>query len=274
MHEAQLHEQNSFITLTYDDEHLPPNGSLRYRDFQLFMKRYRKYFQKTRSARISASIRLAHQLRIPPSADMGASPPSPLRFYAAGEYGDKRQRPHFHACIFGHDWEDKKYFTTTKAGAKLYTSEKLKQLWAQGHATTGALTFESAAYTARYIMKKITGDHTASYEKIDPETGEIIEQRKEFNTMSRRPGIGQKWLTKFATDVYPDGAVIINGHKARPPRYYDKYFKELDELAYEQMQYQRHQENIKRSEHNTDERLAVREKVLIAQTSTLKRKLT
>ncbi len=79
MHEAQLHENNCFITLTYDNTHLPSDGSLHYKDFQLFIKRLRKKFGNTR-----------------------------IRYYMAGEYGENFGRPHFHACIFGHDFHDKK----------------------------------------------------------------------------------------------------------------------------------------------------------------------
>lgn len=190
----------------------------------------------------------------------------------AGEYGEQNQRPHFHACLFGHDFTDKKYFTTTPSKAKLYTSETLNKLWTKGHTTVGALTFESAAYTARYIMKKVTGQQAfASYEKIDPDTGEIINRTPEFNNMSRKPGIGKHWIDKYTTDVYPEGMTIINGHKTRPPRYYDQQYKKLDLDRYEDMCYRRHTEARQQAQHNTDERLNVREQVAKAKIKLLKR---
>lgn len=265
MHEAQLHEQNCWITLTYNDEHLPEHNTLRYRDFQLFLKKLRKHAAR-KFAGGSAPLH-------PPNSPAIASPQR-IRFYVAGEYGDQRLRPHFHACLFGYDFNDKQYFTTTETGGKLYTSETLNKIWAKGHTTIGALTFESAAYTARYIMKKITGQNSsASYEKIDPETGEIINRKPEFNNMSRKPGIGKHWIEKYTTDVYPEGMNVVNGHKSRPPRYYDKYFKTHNLDQYEDMCYRRHLEARDQAQHNTDERLAVREHIAKAKTQLLQRKL-
>jgi len=128
IHEAQLHQNNCFITLTYDDEHLPKDLSLDHREFQLFFKRLRK-----------------------------ANPHIKIRYYMAGEYGSTRGRPHFHACIFGYDFHDKKLFSRTSAGSLLYRSQELEKLWPYGYSTIGDVTFESAAYVARYIMQKQTG---------------------------------------------------------------------------------------------------------------------
>ena len=107
VHESQMHERNCFITLTYPDEFLPPHGGLIYRDFQLFMKRLRK--------------RIGY----------------PVRFFMCGEYGELDQRPHFHAILFGCDFDDRKYFSKTGSGYKLYTSDLLIQLWGMGHCPVG-----------------------------------------------------------------------------------------------------------------------------------------
>lgn len=271
MHEAQLHEHNSFITLTYDDQHLPENNSLDYRDFRLFMRRLRK-FTKSQNLLSKKWVRnhQAKQELTTLLADMGARPHTPPRFYMCGEYGEKNDRPHFHACLFGHDFEDKVYYKKTPAGATIYTSEQLTQLWGKGIATTGALTFESAAYTARYVMKKITGPNaSASYEKTDPETGEIKTKKPEFNNMSRKPGIAKNWLRLFHTDIQ-NGKIVVNGHEANAPRYYTNY---LTALTREAIHYERHKEALLRSADNTDERLAVREQVHHAKTNQLKRNL-
>lgn len=136
MHESKLHDRNCFITLTYDEAHLPPDRGLHYRDFQLFMKRLRKRFGDN------------------------------IRFYMCGEYGEKVGRPHFHACLFGHDFDDKKLWSTTPAKSKLYRSESLEELWPNGFSSVGDVTFESAAYVARYITKKITGEAAESHYKF------------------------------------------------------------------------------------------------------------
>lgn len=141
VHEAQLHKNNCFITLTYDKAKLPEREpglppadiSLHYPDFQKFMKRLRfKYGEG-------------------------------IRFYMCGEYGEKLGRPHFHACIFGHDFSDKKVWKKTDSGSIIYRSAELEELWPYGFSSVGDVNFESAAYVARYIMKKISGEAAESH---------------------------------------------------------------------------------------------------------------
>lgn len=200
-----MHNYNSFITLTFSPEELDKRDnpwSLDVRDFQLFMKRLRKKHKKK------------------------------IRFFHCGEYGEKNKRPHYHALLFGHDFPDRVLFKE-RDGIKLYTSPELDELWPFGFSTIGELNFQSAAYTARYIMKKQTGDGAAEhYFTPDPDTGEYSKKTPEYCTMSRMPGIGHDWFQKFKTDVYPNDYVICNGHEIKPPRFYDyllekKYPKEL-----------------------------------------------
>lgn len=244
LHESSLYKRNSFITLTYDDKHLPENGSLRYEDFQLFMKRLRKRFKYS------------------------------IRFYMCGEYGENFGRPHFHACLFNHDFDDKVFWKTAGKGSKLYRSKALEELWPFGFSSVGDVNFESAAYVARYIMKKITGDAAAThYGVVDPETGEITQRVPEFNHMSLKPGIGARWLEKYSTDAYPLDYVIIRGRKVKPPKYYDRLFNRSEGLTFEEIQYERELEGRARFADNTDARLAVREQVATARLSLYKRHL-
>lgn len=191
-HEAQLYPENCFVTLTYDDEHLPFGSTLVKTDLQKFMKRLRKRF------------------------------PQKIRFYSCGEYGENFCRPHYHLCLFNCDFDDK-YPWTKNNGNIYYRSETLEKLWPFGFSLIGELTFESAAYTARYILKKQLGPDAAKhYETADPETGEIYEHAPEFTTMSLKPGIGAEWLQKYRTDVYDFDFVVIKGKKMKPPKYYDR----------------------------------------------------
>jgi hypothetical protein len=199
LHEAQMHESNCFITLTFNDEHLVKRNnpfSLDKSEFQRFMKRLRKTVKNK------------------------------IRFFHCGEYGEKNGRPHYHALIFGHDFPDKKKFKSKK-GTTLYTSEKLAELWPYGFSTVGDITFHSASYTARYITKKITGELADKhYEIINPDTGEVSKKLPEYCTMSRMPGLGQTWFEKFKSDVYPHDYVVINNFKCKPPRFYDNQLSE------------------------------------------------
>jgi len=246
MHEAQLHENNCFITLTYDNTHLPSDGSLHYKDFQLFIKRLRKKFGNTR-----------------------------IRYYMAGEYGENFGRPHFHACIFGHDFHDKKLWKRSPSGSMLYRSEDLELLWPFGYSSIGDVNFESAAYVARYIMKKVTGQNAKEhYKQTDQETGEITKRKPEFNKMSLKPGIGYDWYKKYKTDVYPHDYVIINGKKVKPPKFYDKKYKSDYPYEYDEILYKREINGKLNSEDNTPERLVVKEIVQKAKLQKLKRNLT
>lgn len=244
LHESSLHEENCFITLTYNDENLPSDLSLNYKHFQDFMKRFRKAFGPD------------------------------IRFYMCGEYGEKFDRPHFHACIFGFDFDDKQLFFTSPSGAKVYRSAKLEKLWKYGYSSIGDVTFESAAYVARYIMKKQTGqDAERRYEMTCLETGEIVKRKPEFNNMSRRPGIASDWFDKFSSDVYPHDFVVVNGKRCRPPKYYDRKLARLNPDLFEEIATSREKLASLRSDNNTPERLAVREEVVNLKVQKLARKI-
>ena len=124
-------------------------------------------------------------------------------------------------------------------------------------------------------MKKITGKQaTEHYKNTNEKTGEITDKKPEFNNMSRRPGIGKRWLEKYTSDVYPDGKTVINGLKVNAPRYYDNQWKKNNEQQFEEhTQYKRQQEAIQRRTENPDERRKAREQIQRAQLTRLKRTL-
>jgi len=252
-HEASLYDDNIFITLTYDNEHLPENRGLDYRHFQLFMKRLK----------VNAARKL----------DFDAER---IRFYMCGEYGETFGRPHYHALLFNFDLPDKQLWKMERENP-LFISEFLTDTWGQGHTSVGAVTFQSAAYVARYVMKKVTGDEASDhYEWIDPETGEIHDRKPEFNSMSRggrggQGGIGSRWFQAYMKDVFPFDEVIINGKPVTPPRYYTNQYELLypDEVA--EIKKRRKAKALRREADNAPDRLRVREKVLQARLTQLKR---
>jgi len=197
-----------------------------------------------------------------------------FRYYMCGEYGEKTQRAHYHMLAYGYDPRDKKTAGKNRDGQRLWTSESLNRIWGNGNVIIGEVTFESAAYVARYIMKKVTGQAAANhYTKIDADTGEIVSRTPEYTRMSLKPGIGAGWLKKYATDAYPEGKVVVRDHKSKTPKYYDKKFKEMDPLGYEDLLFERHKEEQKRPGENSKERLAVKETVAKAKIAFLKRTL-
>ncbi len=216
-----MHSKNCFITLTYDPDHVPKDGSLSLEDWQKFAKRLRR--------------------------EAG-----PFRFFHCGEYGEVNLRPHYHACIFGLDFVADRGLWKDSGKYPLFRSPMLDRTWGLGFASVGALTFKSAAYVARYVMKKATGD--LAVEKYG-------DRRPEYVTMSRRPGIGSKWFERFKSDVYPSDEVVHEGKRYRPPRFYDGLLG-ADELDVYKVK--RRRALVNRTKELTPERLVVREKCLEA----------
>lgn len=210
VHEALLYDSNCFITLTFDNSHLDSSGSLVKRDFVLFMKRLRKKYG------------------------------SGIRFFHCGEYGSKLGRPHHHAILFNFDFPDKEFWRLSN-GYPLYRSASLESLWPFGYSTIGACTFETAAYVARYVLKKVNGDSAAEHYN-----GKV----PEYVTMSRMPGIGHDWLLKNPEIYNYDEVVIRNGIKCRPPAYYDKIFGELAPEFLEDLKEKRKVKAIEQAEKN------------------------
>lgn len=242
-HESSLYPRNCMLTLTLDDDHLPPDGGLDKTLFPGFMKRLRKKF--------------------------GAGP----RYFHAGEYGDQFGRPHYHAILFNFDFDDKVPFKV-RNGYQTYLSESLSKLWKFGLHEIGSVTFESAAYCARYVVKKITGDEAdAHYTRCDPDTGEFFRVQPEFATMSRRPGIGQPWLDKYQRDVFPSDEVVMRGVSMKPPKAYSRRFELLSPKEFEIVRRRRLERASAHKADNTPERLRVREQVTLARISQLKREV-
>ena len=243
VHEASLWSNNTFITLTYDDRNLPPNGSLNLPDFQDFMKRLRFY-----------------------------NPKKTIRYYHCGEYGERFGRPHYHAILFNHDFDDK-IFEEYNNGLPVYQSKTLTDIWGLGRTQVGSVTFQSAAYVARYIMKKINGEQALQwYENFDPDTGEQLANLKpEYTTMSLKNGLGLEWLRKYASDVYPGDFVVINGKKMRPPKYYDRSYELTNPKDFAQIKAARKEAGKEHEYDQTPERLKVKEICLEARLKNLPR---
>lgn len=231
VHESQCYEDNSFLTLTYAPENRPANGSLEKADFQKFIKRLRKQH-----------------------------PNKNIRYYMCGEYGEELQHPHFHAIIFNHDFADKK--VCKQSGDEiLYRSDDLDKLWPFGHAWIGTVTFESAAYVARYVMKKVNGDQADDhYSKVNLDSGEITHLQPEYTACSLKPGIGEPWYQRFKSDLRK-GYITLRGVSMPVPKYYQKLMEKHDEQLH-----QDYREIIRTSidyddPEKTIERLRVKEEV-------------
>jgi len=207
--EAKQWEHNAFLTLTYDDEHIPhstridketgevlPVQTLKPSDLTKFLKDLRRYYE----------YHFNH---------------TNIRFYACGEYGTTTQRPHFHVIAFNLPIPDKKFLCTTNAGSKIYLSEIISKIWNKGIISVGEVTWDSCAYTARYVMKKIKGKEA---KEIYADLG----LEPEFTRMSRNPGIARDYYEEHKSDIYEYDEIIIPKKDKvvtiKPAKYYDKLF--------------------------------------------------
>lgn len=241
MHEAQMWPRNCFVTLTYGRDKLPPDGSLCYRDFQLFLKRLRKAHGK-------------------------------VRFFMCGEYGPLNLRPHYHACLFNVDFDDKVVFKKSAAGAVCFSSPQLDSLWTHGACTVQELNSATALYCAKYIVKAASVDSAGDRAFVDVDSGGNTVAR-EFSRCSLRPGIGAEWFKRFGSDVYPHDYVVRDGRKFKPPRYYDKLERRRKGLSWDEIEFARQQRAKGAFADSSEERLRVREVVHFARVRNQKRVL-
>ncbi|AXB22586.1 replication initiation protein [Alces alces faeces associated microvirus MP18 4940] len=207
--EVEEHSESWFCTFTYDNAHIPtsvgydvdsgemfPTVTLRKRDWQLFMKRLRKWFDSV-------------------------YPGEKLKYFAAGEYGDTTFRPHIHAIIFGLHLPDlrpsDRFFSRD---FQYYESDILSSIWNMGHVVVANVTFETCAYTARYIVKKLNGKQADLYDQLGIE--------REWALMSRKPGIGSAYADRNIEHLLDDKYLIIStedgGKKFPVPNYYKRKF--------------------------------------------------
>lgn len=232
MHESQLHDRSSFVTLTYDERCLPLGASLCKRDWQLFAKKLRKAI-------------------------------GPFRFFMCGEYGESSLRPHYHAIIFGED------FKTFGVGSFKYNdttwgNKALDALWGHGRCRVGALNMTTARYVADYTTKRVSRgslEFAEKYSRYDSNTGECWDVEPEFLNMSRRPGIGAMWYSKFKSDLYGMDRCVMDGKFYGVPRYYDGKLSEEELLT---VKAKRREAFRARSGDATPERLVNREANAVA----------
>lgn len=233
VHEASCHDKNCFLTLTYAPEHMPEGGTLVKRDFQLFMKRFRKQIY-----------------------------PQKIRVYYCGEYGDKRGRPHYHALIFGYDFPDKILVRDSRRprnAPPIYHSPLLSDIWGLGLVAIGDVTYQSAGYVARYCLKKQTGKNKLTYYQKTNDSGEIIQLTPEFAQASNRDGIGAAWYKKYASDCFPSDYLVHEAKKCRVPRYYERLFEIDNSEKLAEIKSKRVLSAIRHADDLTPERLSARE---------------
>ena len=207
MLEAQYHEFSYFLTLTYDDQHVPPSFypdpdtgeaipamTLKKKDMQDFIKRLRRRLEYAGKPQI--------------------------RFYGCGEYGTTTHRPHYHIVIFGLDLDDLEVLTKSALGFPYYRSKLVEECWPFGYSMVCNVSWDTCAYVARYVTKKWTGDYKEFYDNFNI--------APEFALMSRKPGIAKQYFDDHKEDIYRFDELYLKlsdgGKIVKPPRYYDRLY--------------------------------------------------
>lgn len=198
-HESIMHKESCFITLTYDQEHMPPGGNISKRDLQLFFKRLRRRLERE-TAKVC--------LQVPMSAWPGLLKRDRFRYVACGEYGGQTHRPHYHLILFGRDFLE----GAIPINSDLYTHKLLEEVWGKGIVSIAPVSMASICYVCGYVQKKVG----------DPDT---------FRLESRRPGIGHDWLDRYGDSARRTGVVSIEGRSYQIPKRYiqwdEDFFKEI-----------------------------------------------
>lgn len=230
MLEAKEYPCNYFVTLTYNDEYLPikrcyndetgeiiTGFTLKKEDLEKFNHDLRQYWKR----------KFNHD---------------GIRYYECGEYGSKNLRPHYHCIIFNlPNLSDLKIYRTTEIGSILYTSETLSNIWKKGYVVIGEVTWESASYVARYVMKKKFGKEANQYYKS-------MAKIPEFTTMSRMPGIGKNYYEANKDKIYATDEIFIQGRTGiigtKPSVYFDRLLEKDDPEKYKKIKREREKKNL------------------------------
>lgn len=179
--EAKSYSSNYFLTLTFDNEHYQPEANKR--PLQLFLKKLRKKYKG-------------------------------LRYFGCGEFGTETNRFHNHLILFNCDIKDLKFIGKSKNGP-YFESEEIRNLWGNGHIMITEFSYNTAAYVARYTLKKILSD----------------EKDGSYICMSTHPGIGANYFYENYKDIYDVDKVYGSfgkSYSAHPPRYFDKLLEVID----------------------------------------------
>lgn len=181
MHELGYHIDSIFITLTYDDDHLPKDGGITKIELQKFIKRFRK------------------------------TKKNKIKYYACGEYGELNGRPHYHAILFGTNEKD-----FTLKPYKLHNNKTGKwencyshTAWKMGDIHIGNVTYDSARYVADYCQKVFYG------EMVEEIYGN---KQQPFQLFSK--GLGKQWALDNEKYLKQKLGCTINGNEVGINKYY------------------------------------------------------
>lgn len=247
MHQKKFHAESMFLTLTYDQDHVPKDGSLNKTDFRTFFKDLRGRFDYYGLGK--------------------------LKFFGVGEYGEEKGRPHYHAIVFTDCIQRTERFgissaESSRSGDLQFSSGLISEVWPYGLHRFSEVTFESAAYVARYALKKVSGALKSSH---------YGSRSPEFQSCSN--GIGKDWFKEFKEDAFPADSVIVRRNDRMvemcPPEYYMRLLEKFDPAMFRRVKLAREEsrEQIDSAEwvQGIDDRVRIGEVRTLVAEATLKR---
>lgn len=215
--ESYVHNYNYFITLTYDDEHLnfkdnnliDLTGEIRTcptlvkSDVQKFIKRLRKKGYQ-------------------------------FKYFLSGEYGDKTKRPHYHMLMFSDTKiNDLVYLSKNKDNDFYFNSNQIRSIWKHGNIVIANFSPKTAAYTARYTLKKLYGDEKKSlmeFRSLEPE----------FMLCSKKPPIGWTYFYENKDNfLKTDTLVYWQDAKLQKLKIPNSFLLKFNNLDVEQIKFKR-----------------------------------
>lgn len=226
-----------FCTLTYDDDHLPQlvprvcaDTGVVIWQHALVPEHFTNFIKRLRQKLVDHGLQRTYSFDTfsGDHFDVG------LRYYGCGEFGEQSLRPHYHICLLNCDLPDIVPFGVSKSGEMQWFSSFLQECWKDpkdgslmGRTALGKVTPQSAAYVARYIMKKQLGSSRREDRAAEREAfGDSFQD--EFVRCSRRPGLGRAYFEEHSSDIYRVDAVYrkLSDFKTemKPPRYYDALY--------------------------------------------------
>lgn len=237
--EGRVWKLKTFLTLTYNGEHLPKNRKLDRTHMTKFWKRLRYHVEAGKFNIQQETIPTNPLLE---TFERRRKNKKPIRYIQCGEYGPKTKRPHYHAVVFNFKPDDLRRYSRDRRGYWLYTSKKINDIWGKGYVIIGNATTETAAYVARYCTKK--------YMKTEEEIIRMKNKKQlEYITASSLGFIGYPWFINHKDEIMRNNGIIMTTKKGtylamipkvmrerlkrEYPEWYDWYDYEKERVAKE-----------------------------------------
>lgn len=205
--EQLYHSDSWFLTLTYNDEYLPRSFATDPETGEIL-----SVHSTLVKSHVQDFLKLLRYHCLPDR----------IRYFMSGEYGMKTYRPHYHLLIFGLKLNDLSQISSNFAGQPYFVSKLITSLWPYGIHILGPVTWQSAAYVARYTMKKATH----GFDKSWYSSANIV---PEYQSMSLKPGIGYQYFLDHP-DIMDYSTFNVatpqGGRRMSPPEYFKRKFRD------------------------------------------------